>query len=125
MPSRRPGCAASLLAAPCILLRRRQTTPILSDLHLRNLLHSPINVAELSHPTRLKVHHGVAERIRNGIGSSHFTTERDRITASVGYASFPSHSSGREELVDKAEWARRRAKRLGRDTAVAFAPQAD
>jgi hypothetical protein len=39
--------------------------PILSDLHLRNLLHSPIDVAELSHPTRMKIHHGVAKRIRN------------------------------------------------------------
>jgi hypothetical protein len=38
--------------------------PILSDLHLWNLLHSPIDVAELSHPTRMKIHHGVAERIR-------------------------------------------------------------
>ena len=39
--------------------------PILSGLHLRNLLHSPMDVEELSHPPRMKIHHGVAERIRN------------------------------------------------------------
>jgi hypothetical protein len=39
--------------------------PILSDLHLRNLLHSPIDVAELSQPTHMKIHHDVVERIRN------------------------------------------------------------
>jgi hypothetical protein len=37
----------------------------LSGLHLRNLLHSPIDVAALSHPARMKIHHGIAERIRD------------------------------------------------------------
>jgi hypothetical protein len=39
--------------------------PIPSALHLRNLLHSPIDVAELSHRAPMKIHLGVAERIRN------------------------------------------------------------
>jgi two-component system cell cycle response regulator len=62
----------------------------------------------------------VAERIRNSIGEAHFTTARETLTASVGYACLPTDADGREQLIDKAEWARRRAKRRGRDIVVGF-----
>jgi diguanylate cyclase (GGDEF)-like protein len=62
----------------------------------------------------------VADRIRNAIGSAHFTTERDTLTVSIGFASVPAEATGREQLVDKAEWARRSAKRRGRDVVVGF-----
>ncbi len=67
----------------------------------------------------------VADRIRNAVAKARFTPDRQQLTASLGFASFPAHCASREELVDKAEWARLRAKRSGRDAVVAFTPQAD
>jgi len=62
----------------------------------------------------------VAERIRAAIASAHFTADRDKLTVSIGHASFPADGDNREQLVDKAEWARRSAKRRGRDVAIGF-----
>ena len=64
--------------------------------------------------------HEVAERIRNAIAAAHFTMDREVLTASIGYACYPTDAANREQLVDKAEWARRRAKRRGRDAVVGF-----
>jgi diguanylate cyclase (GGDEF)-like protein len=62
----------------------------------------------------------VAERLRRAVAVTSVTASGHRLTASIGFATFPEDAAGREELADKAEWARQRAKRTGRDTVVGF-----
>jgi len=61
----------------------------------------------------------VAERLRTEVSSS--SDLRGPLTLSIGIASYPTDASGKAELLDRAEWGARAAKRLGRDRIVSLA----
>ena len=64
----------------------------------------------------------VAERIRLEIAATQMGPDnRAHLTISIGLASFPTDAALKEELLDKAGWAMRVAKRRGRDRVVTFA----
>ena len=64
----------------------------------------------------------VAERVRREIAASKPVFGKDaHLTISIGVASFPADAGLKEELLDKADWAMRLAKRRGRDRVVTFA----
>ena len=42
------------------------------------------------------------------------------MTVSIGIASYPDDAEGRDELLDKADWAMYAAKRGGRDRVLSF-----
>jgi len=55
----------------------------------------------------------VAERIRRGIEVHAFSAGRGntcRVTATVGYATYPTHTTSRQELIDLADRAMYRGK---------------
>ncbi len=63
----------------------------------------------------------VAERIRLEIAAAQMVPGKQaHLTVSIGLASYPVDAALKEELLDKAEWAMRLAKRRGRDRVVAF-----
>ncbi|MFH1263690.1 MAG: diguanylate cyclase [Pseudomonadota bacterium] len=66
----------------------------------------------------------MAERIVAAVARSRFQHEglTLRVTVSVGAASFPEDAKEREELIERADRALYRAKRTGRNRAVAFTP---
>ena len=64
----------------------------------------------------------VAERIRLEIAAAQMVPGKQaHLTVSIGLASYPADAAHKEELLDKAEWAMRLAKRRGRDRVVTFA----
>jgi diguanylate cyclase (GGDEF)-like protein len=64
----------------------------------------------------------VAERIRLDIAAAQMVPdEQAHLTISIGIASFPADAAVKEELLDKAGWAMRLAKRRGRDRVITFA----
>ena len=64
----------------------------------------------------------VAERIRLEIAAAQMVPGKQaHLTVSIGLASYPADAARKEELLDKAEWAMRLAKRRGRDRVVTFA----
>ncbi len=70
-------------------------------------------------------HGGVlaAERIRQVIASHNFGGNSDlpqQVTVSIGVASFPEDSEGREDIIGKADAAMYLAKRFGRNQVRAF-----
>jgi diguanylate cyclase (GGDEF)-like protein len=60
----------------------------------------------------------VAERIRREVACAG-TADR-RVTVSIGVACYPADARSKAELLDRADWAMYRAKRLGRDQVVAY-----
>jgi diguanylate cyclase (GGDEF)-like protein/excisionase family DNA binding protein len=63
----------------------------------------------------------VAGRVRREVAASQPIAGNDaHVTISIGVASFPADAGLKEELLDKADWAMRLAKRRGRDRVVAF-----
>jgi diguanylate cyclase (GGDEF)-like protein len=62
----------------------------------------------------------VAERIRERVADTRVTPHGDRLTISIGVAVFPDDASDRDELIDKADWAMKLAKRQGRDRVATF-----
>lgn len=60
----------------------------------------------------------LAERIRGAVASSRYPNLNQRVTISIGVASFPQHASGFPELVDRADVALYEAKALGRDRVI-------
>ena len=63
----------------------------------------------------------VAERIRLEIAAVQMVPGKQaHLTVSIGLASYPADAGLKEELLDKAEWAMRLAKRRGRDRVVTF-----
>ena len=63
----------------------------------------------------------VAERIRREVAAASDKEQGRRVTISIGVASYPADASSKAELLDRADLAMYRAKRLGRDRVVAFA----
>ena len=61
----------------------------------------------------------VAERIRAEVETSSLSGGQP-LTVSVGIASYPEDASGKDELLDKADWAMYAAKRAGRDRVLSF-----
>jgi diguanylate cyclase (GGDEF)-like protein/excisionase family DNA binding protein len=61
----------------------------------------------------------VAERIRAEVKTTGLAGGQP-LTVSVGIASYPEDASGRDELLDKADWAMYAAKRGGRDQVLSF-----
>jgi len=61
----------------------------------------------------------VAERIRAEVETSSLAGGQP-LTVSVGIASYPDDASGKDELLDKADWAMYAAKRMGRDRVLSF-----
>ena len=61
----------------------------------------------------------VAERIRAEVETSSRAGGQP-LTVSVGIASYPEDASGKDELLDKADWAMYAAKRAGRDRVLSF-----
>jgi diguanylate cyclase (GGDEF)-like protein len=57
----------------------------------------------------------LAERIRHGVSKLEFENYPDKMTVSVGVASYPETSTTRERLVDDADNAMYQAKEKGRD----------
>jgi diguanylate cyclase (GGDEF)-like protein/excisionase family DNA binding protein len=63
----------------------------------------------------------VAERLRREVAAiSPLPGQEAPLTVSIGLASYPADADLKEELLDKADWAMRLAKRLGRDRVVVF-----
>jgi diguanylate cyclase (GGDEF)-like protein/excisionase family DNA binding protein len=61
----------------------------------------------------------VGERIRARVASADLRAGGDRLTLSIGAATFPEDAARRGELIEKADWAMFVAKRRGRDRIVA------
>ena len=61
----------------------------------------------------------VAERIRAEVEASSLAGGQP-LTVSIGVASYPEDASGKDELLDKADWAMYAAKRAGRDRVLSF-----
>ena len=61
----------------------------------------------------------VAERLRAELSAS--TDPLTPLTLSIGIASYPTDAGGKAELLERAEWGARAAKRLGRDRVVSLA----
>jgi diguanylate cyclase (GGDEF)-like protein/excisionase family DNA binding protein len=62
----------------------------------------------------------VAERIREKLEEAIFPPSREPLTVSIGVATFPEDGSIKEELLDRADWAKRLAKRKGRNMVLPF-----
>jgi diguanylate cyclase (GGDEF)-like protein/excisionase family DNA binding protein len=68
----------------------------------------------------------VAERIREKLEAAVFPPSREPLTMSIGVASYPEDGSIKEELLDRADWAKRLAKRRGRNMVLPYvAAEAD
>jgi diguanylate cyclase (GGDEF)-like protein/excisionase family DNA binding protein len=67
----------------------------------------------------------VAERIRQGINGARLSPAKEALTVSIGIAVCPGDAEGKEELIDKADWAMYLAKRKGRDRVMMFAAELD
>jgi len=63
----------------------------------------------------------IGERVRARLESKALSAGDEVLTLSVGVATFPDDAGGREELLDKADWAMCLAKRQGRNRIVRFA----
>jgi diguanylate cyclase (GGDEF)-like protein len=61
----------------------------------------------------------VAERVRAEVAASSLAAGQ-RLSVSVGVASYPRDAGGKDELLDKADWAMYAAKRGGRDRVLSF-----
>lgn len=63
------------------------------------------------------------ERIRNAVESTHIRAfdELLNITISIGIATFPQDANTDHELVDKADWALYRSKRMGKNRVSVYA----
>jgi len=64
----------------------------------------------------------VAERVRKAV-ESHTVKAYDatvKVTVSIGVATFPAHGKKMSTLIDKADWALYRAKKLGRNKICVF-----
>ena len=61
----------------------------------------------------------VAERIRAEVKTTGLAGGQP-LTVSIGIASFPQDAAGKDELLDKADWAMYAAKRGGRDLVTSF-----
>jgi diguanylate cyclase (GGDEF)-like protein/excisionase family DNA binding protein len=61
----------------------------------------------------------VAERVRAEVAASGLAAGQG-LTVSVGLASYPRDARGKDELLDKADWAMYAAKRGGRDRVLSF-----
>ena len=61
----------------------------------------------------------VAERVRAEVAASSAAAGQE-LTVSIGVATYPRDATGKDELLDKADWAMYAAKRGGRDHVVAF-----
>ncbi len=61
----------------------------------------------------------VADRIRAEVEASSAKAGQ-RLTVSIGVATYPDDAVGRDELLDKADWAMYGAKRAGRNRVVSF-----
>jgi diguanylate cyclase (GGDEF)-like protein/excisionase family DNA binding protein len=61
----------------------------------------------------------VAERVRAEVAASSLAAGQ-QLTVSVGVAAYPRDAAGKDELLDKADWAMYAAKRAGRDGVVSF-----
>lgn len=66
--------------------------------------------------------HFAAERIRSAVERASIRAYDAvvKITLSVGVATYPQNGTTTEELIDKADWALYRAKKLGRNRTCAF-----
>jgi diguanylate cyclase (GGDEF)-like protein/excisionase family DNA binding protein len=62
----------------------------------------------------------VAERIREKLEAAVFPPSREPLTMSIGVASYPEDGSIKEELLDRADWAKRLAKRRGRNMVLPY-----
>jgi diguanylate cyclase (GGDEF)-like protein len=63
----------------------------------------------------------LAERVRRAVEEAH-TDDLAVVTVSIGVATYPDDATSATELLDKADWAMYRAKRLGRNRVVSFDP---
>ena len=61
----------------------------------------------------------VAERVRAEVAASSLVAGQ-KLSVSVGVASYPRDAGGKDELLDKADWAMYAAKRGGRDRVLSF-----
>jgi diguanylate cyclase (GGDEF)-like protein len=61
----------------------------------------------------------VAERVRSEVRATSLAAGQE-LTVSVGVAGYPRDASGKDELLDKADWAMYAAKRTGRDRVLSF-----
>ena len=61
----------------------------------------------------------VAERIRAEVEATSLAGGQS-LTVSIGIASYPDDAAGKDELLDKADWAMYAAKRAGRDRVASF-----
>ena len=61
----------------------------------------------------------VAERVRAEVAASSLAAGQ-QLTVSIGVVSYPGDGGGKDELLDKADWAMYAAKRGGRDRVLSF-----
>jgi diguanylate cyclase (GGDEF)-like protein/excisionase family DNA binding protein len=62
----------------------------------------------------------VAERIRERLRTAGFTANGVPLTVSIGVASYPDDANGRQDLLNRADWAMYLAKRRGRDQVARY-----